>query len=114
MKANSVQLGSPYQVSAADLLALTTELVALAAVTTWAARTGGWPAALATVTTFAAVWGTFLSPRAPRPVRGAAWPAAKLAVFSLAALALAAVAGPLPAAVFLGAALLSTVHGGAR
>ncbi|MFC3603800.1 DUF2568 domain-containing protein [Deinococcus soli (ex Cha et al. 2016)] len=97
MKANSVQLVSPDRVSAADLLALTTE-----------------PAVLATATTFAAVWGTFLSPRAPRPARGAAWPALKLAVFSLAALALAAVAGPPPAAVFLCAPLLSTVHGGAR
>ncbi|MHA0041051.1 hypothetical protein [Deinococcus sp. PEB2-63] len=55
MKANSVQLESSYRVSAADLLALPTELVALAAV-----------------------------------------------------------AVPLPAAVFLGAALLSTAHGGAR
>ncbi|WP_158590299.1 hypothetical protein [Deinococcus sp. RM] len=55
MKANSVQLELPYQASAADLLALTTELAALAAV-----------------------------------------------------------AVPRPATVFLGAALLSTVHGGAR
>lgn len=113
MKANSVQLGSPYQVSAADLLALTTELVALAAVTTWAARTGGWPAALATVTTFAAVWGTFLSPR-PTARQGRRVARGETRGVQPRRAGPGRRRGPLPAAVFLGAALLSTVHGGAR
>ncbi|WP_295816152.1 DUF2568 domain-containing protein [uncultured Deinococcus sp.] len=101
-------------ISASDVLAFALELVAVAALTTWGWRTGGWLGAGAALLASAVVWGTFLSPRAALPVTGAAWPVAKFAVFAVAAAALTVVAGAVPAATFLTLGLVSVILGGTR
>lgn len=110
MNTNAVHL----QISAWDVLALGLEVAALTAVGAWGRQAAGWPGLTMAVLAVAVFWGIFLSPRAARPITGMAWPLAKLAVFSLAALATLITSGPLPAAAFLGLALLSVIQGGTR
>ncbi|MFK7601784.1 DUF2568 domain-containing protein [Deinococcus sp. SM5_A1] len=102
------------RVSPWELLAFSLEIAALAAVAAWGNQVAGWPGLFAAPLALAVFWGTFLSPRASHPFRGPAWPLAKLAVFALACAAALTTAGPLPAAAFLGLALLSVLQGGTR
>lgn len=97
-----------------EVLALGLELAALVAVGAWGHQGAGWPGMIAAPLALAVVWSLFLSPRARWPVVGLAWPLAKLAVFTLAALATCATLGVLPPAVFLALAALSVALGGSR
>ncbi|GGO22456.1 YrdB family protein [Deinococcus humi] len=110
MNTNSVRL----EITPWDGLAFCLELAAVVAVGVWDQQTAGWPGLIAAPLVLTVFWGAFLSPRASRPVRGLAWQLAKLAVFMLACAALLATAGLLPAAAFLGLALLSVLQGGTR
>lgn len=101
-------------ISAADVLALTTELVAVTALTVWGWRDGGWLGAAATLVAFATVWGTFLSPRAVIPAIGLLRPVAQFTAFTLAAFALGHVSGVVAAATFLALALVSVTLGVAQ
>ncbi|THF88266.1 DUF2568 domain-containing protein [Deinococcus sp. KSM4-11] len=114
MKANTVQLRGARMVSASDVLAFAVELVAIAAITTWGWRSGGWLGAAGSFVALAGVWGTFLSPQAAVPVTGVAWPLVKLAVFAGSALSLSSVSTPLTALAFLALCVASVMLGGTR
>ncbi|WP_415784570.1 DUF2568 domain-containing protein [Deinococcus saxicola] len=110
MNTNSVHL----RFSAWDVLAFGLEIAAVVGAGVWGQQVAGWPGLIAAALTVVFFWGTFLSPKAPRPITGIAWPLTKLGVLSLAALALLPAFGLLPTATLLALALLNVFQGGTR
>ena len=74
------------------------ELGLLAAVVYWGVVTQpgwiGWATGAAALVVVSVIWGTFISPRAPRRLRGVARLVPELVLFGLGALALAAAGRP--------------------
>lgn len=89
------------------------ELASLGAVAVWGYQTTSsaarWPAAGAAPLALALVWGALVSPKARVRLPVAARVAVEAAWFGVAALALAAIAQPLVAAIFLAVALSSSL-----
>ncbi|CAM3846085.1 DUF2568 domain-containing protein [Deinococcus frigens] len=110
MNTNSVHL----RFSAWDVLAFGLEIAAVVAAGAWGQRVAGWPGLTLAALALIVLWGTFLSPKAPRPITGIAWPLTKLAVLSLSALVVLPTFGPVPAAILLALALLNVLQGGTR
>ena len=95
---------------AAGAVRFLAELASLAALVTWGVHgvggALGWVLAIAAPLLFAAVWGAFLAPRAPRRLHDPARLAAEVVLFGVAAIALFAAELPAAGAVYAVVAIL--------
>ena len=98
---------------AAGAVRFLAELASLAALVTWGVHgvggALGWVLGIAAPVLFAAVWGAFLAPRAPRRLHDPARLVAEVVLFGLAAIALFAADLPLAGAVYAVVAVLGIV-----
>ena len=98
---------------AAGAVRFAAELASLAALITWGVHgvggALGWVLAIAAPALFAAVWGAFLAPRAPRRLHDPARLLAEVVLFGLAAIALFAADLPVLGAIYAVLAVLGIV-----